>query len=287
MRLGGNNVEVTMRMRKAEKTGRTGTGGALVGAALIGAALIASGCTSLDSVVGDLAGRAVGGAVERRIEGMYAGYTDSMLFQLAYIQAFYLGGYGFSTDNFAEGEGTTWRVDSRDGGETSTMTAERALLQRLDNGQSWWYLKYTAEGEAPLEYEFLIDQDMQAREMYLRDPETGQVRHHVFEYDESGEPTDGTIEEDDPYGETVYVQNWEEYRQDRVTIRVGAGTFETDLLVHTIVDEETGESIEYRWWVTETVPGDLVQYEFEDMEDGGTVRGELMEVRQNYRFRLK
>lgn len=260
-------------------------------ALVISAVIAVSGCVGVDGMVGDLAGRAVGSAVERRIAGMYAGYTDQMLFQLAYTQVFFLGGYGFGTDDFAEGEGATWHIESRDGSERSSVTAERGLLQRLDNGDSWWYLVYTPEGEEALEYEVLVDRDLQAREMYLRDPETGDIRHHVFEYDESGESEMAAGEEaleDEGYAtETVYVRNWDEYRQERVTVRVGAGTFEADLLLYEVSDEETGDVWEYRWWVTEEVPGDLVQYEYRDVTDGGTLRGELVEIRRNYRSQLR
>jgi hypothetical protein len=260
-------------------------------AAVAAVVLAITGCAGLDGVVGDVAGRAVSSAVERRIEGMYAGFTDEMLFQLAYTQVFFLGGYGFGTDDFAEGEGATWRITSRDGSETSTATAERALLEWHANGDGWWYLLYTPEDGETLEYEVLVDREMQAREMYMRDPETGEIRHHEFAYDE-GDPeamseSEEALQEEGYRTETVQVRDWDDYRTERVTVRVGAGTFEADLLVHRITDEESGDTMEYRWWVTEDVPGDLVQYEFEDLKDGGVLHGEMVSIRRDYRFRLR
>ncbi|TVR70357.1 MAG: hypothetical protein EA427_06070 [Spirochaetaceae bacterium] len=251
-------------------------------AAVVGAAILVGGCASIDGMVGDVAGRTIGTAVERRLEGMYAGYTDAALFHMTYIQVFYLGGYGFTTDDFEEGQGATWRITSENG-DTGTVTAERALLERREGGLSWWYLTYTPEGENSLEYEVLLDREMQAREMYLRDPETGEIRHHVFDtaFEEEELP------EDEYYAETVHVRDWDQYRRDRVTITVGAGTFETDLLVNTITEEESGDTMEYRWWVTEEVPGDLVQYEFEDLQEGDLLRGELMAIRRDYRSTLR
>ncbi len=254
---------------------------------LMGAVVLTVGCAGLDGVVGDVAGRAIGTAVEQRFTDMYAGYTDAMLFQLAYTQVFFLGGWGFGTDDFAEGEGATWRIESREADDTSVVTAERALLQRLDTGDSWWYLVYTPEDGEQLEYEILIDREMAAREMYMRDPETGEVRHHVFDRDDEDWEEDEALQEEGYSTETVYVDEWEQYRQERVTVSVGAGTYEADLLVHSITDEETGETVEYRWWVTPDVPGDLVQYEFEHLQDGSILHGEMIEIRQNYTFRLR
>lgn len=253
--------------------------------------LAVTGCTALDGVVGDVAGRAVGSAVERRIEGMYAGFTDEMLFQLAYTQVFFLGGYGFGTDDFAEGEGATWRITSHEGSERSTVGAERALLERHANGDSWWYLVYTPEDGEKLEYEVLVDRELQAREMYMRDPETGEIRRHEFAYEESDSAAVSESEEalrDEGYRtETVQVRDWDDYQRERVTVSVGAGTFQADLLVHRITDEQSGDTMEYRWWVTEEVPGDLVQYEFEDLKDGSLLQGELVSIRRDYRFRLR
>lgn len=253
--------------------------------------ILAVGCTTLDSMVGNLAGQAIGSAVERRVAGMYAGYTDAMYFQLAYTQVFFLGGYGVGTEDFSEGEGATWRITSRDEGTTSSATAERALLQRLPNGDTWWYLAYTPEGEKKLEYEVLLDRERQAREMYLRDPDTGNVRHHVFDYEEMDEDEmaagQEALEDEGYQTETVFVRDWEEYRRDRVTVRVGAGTFQADLLVYTITDEESGDAYEHRWWVTEEVPGDLVKYEYEDLTEGGILQGEMTAIRRDYPFRLR
>lgn len=254
-----------------------------VTALVVGAAILVGGCAGIDGMVGDVAGRTIGTAVERRLEGMYAGYTDAALFHMTFIQVFYLGGYGFATDDFEEGQGATWRITSTEQGDTQTYMAERALLERREGGLSWWYLKYTPEGEKALEYEVLLNREMQAQEMYLRDPETGDIRHHVFEtgFEEEELPEEGQ------YAEPVHVRDWDQFRQDRVTITVGAGTFETDLLVNRITEEESGDTMEYRWWVTEEVPGDLVQYEFEDLTEGGILRGELTAIRRDYRSRLR
>ncbi len=260
------------------------------GALLLG--LLAS-CATLEEATRAAAGasvqEAVDTAVQARMADWVAGFTAPMLFQIAYTQVFYLGGFGVGVDDFAEGEGATWRLESIYDGETTTVTAERALLERLDDGTSWWYLRYAIPDEPPLEFEVRLAADLQAREMYLRDPETGDVRHHEFAYDPEQE-TDlqesrEELEAAGYYTGYAHLEDWAEFREDRVSIQVGAGTFETDLLVFRPPDDEE-ERYQFRWWVTEEVPGHLVRFQYDDLVDDGELRGELVERRDDYQRRL-
>lgn len=260
--------------------------------ALLSALIVVyAGCATVEEAARDAVGSAVGSAVEQRMQSLLAGYTDPMLYQLAYTQAFHLGGFGIDHEAFEEGEGTTWRIEAADEEEVSSFTAERALLSLEDDGTSWWYLRYTPEGGEAYEYEVRIDRELQAREMYLRDPENDEVRHHEFassgvEADEEQESEEG-LEEAGYRTDYHHLEQWDEYRTDRVSVDTGAGTFDADLLTFTPTDEEAGESYRYRWWVSEDVPGQLVRFEYEDLEEEGSLHGEMIELRRDYQPRLR
>lgn len=259
--------------------------------------VLAAGCASVDGIVSDAIGSAVTGTTERALERSMSQWTDQMAFQMTYMQVFFLGGYGAGFDDFEEGQGATWEITSTDGEEDSTFIGERALLRRNGDGTSWWYLRFDSEEEdEEFEYEVLIDEEYDALEIYLKDPETGEVRHRVFEQEPEGaeeaaaedpEATGADEEWEEPTyddGEVVFDEDMSEYRRERVTVTVRAGTYETDLLVYEYTDEETGDSVEYRWWTTDEVPGDVVLYEWENTTEAesGMLRGELIRVRSGY-----
>lgn len=247
-------------------------------------AVLFSSCWTLDRAARTAVDQAVSTAVEREVEAMLAGYTDVMLYQLAYTQMFHMGGFGLHHDEFEEGQGATWRLDTEEDDEVYTFTAERALLERVDDGASWWYLRYDPQDEETLEYEILVDSTLHAKEMYFRDPESGDVRHHVFDFDdrEQREMQEGeeSLDEAGYHTESYYIEELEEYRVDQVRVLVGAGTFDADVLRHT--GEEDEDNFEFNWWVTDEVPGQLIQYEYTDHDTGGFTRGELMELRDDY-----
>ncbi|TVR29003.1 MAG: hypothetical protein EA404_15830 [Spirochaetaceae bacterium] len=248
------------------------------------------GCGSLDGVMSDAFGAALERPTEEFLGQMMAGWTDAMAFQMAYLQVFLLGGYGAGLEQFAEGEGVTWEVVSSDDRDSSTFIAERALLRNNADGTSWWYLAYRTEDngdEVEMEYEARLNQEYHALEIYFRDPETGEIRHQVLDQPEAATEDDedwDDLEYDDDH--VVWDEELGELRRERVRVTVGAGTFDAELLVYDFTDEETGERGEYRWWTTSEVPGELVLYEWEGVTEAGTVRGELMQVRRDYRTRF-
>ena len=236
--------------------------------------------------IGDAVDEAVSEAVEARMEEWLAGFTEPMLFQLAYTQVFHMGGFGVGVDDFAEGEGTVWEIRSTDadGDAGPPITGERALLEHVDDGTSWWYLRYETPEQPPVEYEVRMDAAFQAHEMYIRDPETGDVRHHEFDHDAAEEQEREASEEElDEAGlntDYTHLEDWGEYRQERVSVDVQAGTYDADLLVY-VPPEEEGD-YEFRWWVNPEIPGHLVQYHHEDLGEGGELMGELVEHRTDY-----
>ncbi|MEX0686564.1 MAG: hypothetical protein WD267_13920 [Balneolales bacterium] len=255
--------------------------------------ILCSGCMVVDTAVRDSMSNAISSSIDRKVEGWMTGYTDAMFYQLAYTQVFALGGFGTNPNSFEIGEGATWKIESVSPDEEGGMfTAERALLSRTDNGDSWWYLKYTPDSQDEedmfFEYEVLIDKTMQAREMYVRDYESKDVRHHVFEASdiEEAEINEAALQEDGYSTRPIYLQDREEYTRDKVFVQLGSGNYDADLLVYTHEDPDTQESFEYRWWVSENVPGELIKFEYGDVTRDNMLRGELVNMQNDYRHRL-
>ena len=252
-----------------------------------------NGCGTVQDAARQAAGEAVGSAVERELASRIAGYTDVMLYQLAQTQVFHLGGYGFYPDNFSEGEGATWDLETRDGDEAMSLVAERALLERLDDGTSWWYLRYHPEDQDPLEYEIRMDRDMRAHEMYFRDPESGEIQHYEFAQTaaEQSEAEEGDASLEEAGLRTDYRQmaeeDWGEYREERVTLTIGGRSIDADLLTYTVSDPDEGDqTMTYRWWVNESIAGHLLQYEFSD-DEGGRLHGVMTDMRDDYQSKLR
>lgn len=252
-----------------------------------------NGCGTVQEAARQATGRAVGNAVERELTNRISGYTDVMLYRLAQTQVLHLGGYGFYPDNFSEGEGATWQLETGDNDDTFTLTAERALLERLDDGTSWWYLRYQPEDQDPLEYEIRMDRDMRAYEMYFRDPESGNIQQYEFNHTaaEEAEAAEGEASLEEAGFRTNYRQlaqeDWGEYREERVTLTIGGRSVDADLLTYTATDAgDADQAMTYRWWVNESIPGHLLQYEFAD-DEGGRLHGMMTDMRDDYRSELR
>jgi len=210
------------------------------------------------------------------------GMQQMMLFNVAYFQVFFMGGYDPTNDDFREGEGVTWEVNSTDGDQTAAYVSERALLKRVPEG-SWWYIAFESEDEK-MEYEVLLDGDYVPVEFVYRDPESGEVMRQTVDLGEtSGDETASADEE------LVYSDDFEDtVRRSRERITTGAGTFTADRLEQEVVDEESGARLTYTWWTVDEVPGDLVKYEYEreDDADAGSVTGELIAIDRGYRSKF-
>lgn len=236
--------------------------------------------------IGDAVDEAISEAVEARMEEWVAGFTEPMMFHLLYIQVLHMGGFGVGVEDFAEGEGTVWelRMVDQDGNAGPPVTGERALLERLDDETDWWYLRYETPEQEPMELEVRMDAALQAHEMYVRDPETGEIQHHEFDHDaaerQERQASEAELDEAGLNTEYFHVDEWGEYRQDRVSVDVRAGTYDADLLFY-VPPEEEGD-YEFRWWVNPEIPGNLVRYHHEDFEEGGELTGELVEHRTDY-----
>lgn len=257
---------------------------------VLGVAAFLTGCGSVmqgaSSGISSAISGAVSAEVERGVSSMLAGYTDAMLYQLAYSQAFMVGGYGVELEDFAEGEGSTWKVESGDESESHSYTVERALLKKNEDGSSWWYFRYQPEeDEESIEYEMKMTANLDPMEMYVRDPETGNVEHRVFSHQEQEEELNEGEEEIEEAGfrtDSFYVENWEDYREGEETFLVGDYTFNATVLHYEGTEEEGDEDVSVRWWLAEDAPGELLKYEMVNKSEGGKVMGEMTDLRRDY-----
>lgn len=252
---------------------------------------LVSGCFTLEDAVRTGIDQAVSQAVEQEMQNIMHNYTDVMLYQVAFSQAFYLGGYMIQPDELEVGHGTIWEVEIIDSdGNKSIVKAERALLSREEDNSTWWYLRYQPSPDDLIEYELFVDEQIRAREMHLRDPETGQIRHHIFDHDDSyEEETDQAVQEMDQtgyYAHPVYVDDYQQYKVEEEILRIANREIKANKLEHHISDPETGQRVLYRWWISEEIPGKLIKYEYEDETDGTLLRGKIIELRDDYQFQF-
>lgn len=261
-------------------------------AILISGIAIAS-CSQLQEAAYRGATNAISNEVEERVylgvSSLISGYTSDMLYQLAYTQAFMVGGYGAGFEDFEEGQGAVWRMETEDGENRVRFTTERALVQKGEDGTSWWYLSYQPEDDDAIEYEIKFNRAMNPIEMYMRNPETGDVEHHVFRDNGDAEAVDGEYDElrEDGFHTAYFdMEEWEPYRDGTETLRVGSNNFETAILFYEGTEEQGDEHMNVRWWVTEDVPGQLIKYEMHDTKEGSRVNGEMLDFRSDYTVRF-
>jgi hypothetical protein len=257
---------------------------------MLGAALFITSCAQIREAAYTGATSAVSDRVEqevyREVSGLLAGYSSMMLYQLAYTQAFMVGGYMIGTEDFAEGQGATWSLEAGDEDDFVRYTTERALLKRDDDGSSWWYLRYQPEEDSAIEYEIKMNRAMEPLEMYMLNPETGEVEHHTFDFENYQDEYEESYDQLDEDGfETAYydLDDWEEYKEGTEMLRIGSRDFETTVLFYEGTPEQGDEEGEVRWWLTKEVPGHLVKYEMHDRAGGGVARGEMTDLREDYR----
>ncbi len=257
-----------------------------------------TGCAAITSTMDG-----VTGAVNRTAENAVLSATgiaalqDSMVAMIVYTSAFYAGGFMYGYDNFSEGEGVEWKVTSKSEEEESIVTIERALLKRLNDGTSWWQLSYRDE-ESEFLSEALVGGDFDLLIFRYIDPDTDELREWVpEEEEESSVQEDSEEEEMDSELPDYYDGSWESNIVGTERITVPAGTYSADHVLveedyeYYYVDEDGNEQTEmttlrYEWWISDSVPGNLVRYKWEDGSDDTSLTGELISHRKGYTTRL-
>ena len=246
------------------------------------------GCTTLDSVMGSVAGGIVTGPGSVRTEqaimeraGVYE-LQDGMIASMVYSTVFFAGGFAPGLDAFVPGEGVTWQITTEDQGKSDgSMVIERALLRRDADGTSWWFLRYSDE-ESEMIAEARVGADYQLLTFRYRDPDTETIR----QWEASAAKQDSAHDETDP--ESSMFDLYDQFPRTNLglaTVTVPAGRFDTEHSRMEIVWDDPEEKeirrISWNWWITDDVPGNLVRYEWID-PDGAAMSGELLAFRRDY-----
>ena len=236
--------------------------GHVLGALLfLGGSLLLAGCWSVQSAIdsgmsaaGEAAGERVGTAIGERLAATVnlpaAGTAQWNRFMAAQAQVFFsyamtAGGYWPGSVTYASGEWTRFELEGQEG-EGVQYRFERAYLGDSEANQ-WW--RVSAEyDEGSWVYEALVDTSAgRLVRLRARDPEGNVGEIPVTE--ETVYPSRQELTEESIEGATT----------GTVDISVPAGTF-------------TAQRVEYQgmgtgtitWWLSEDVPGGVVQYQVSD-----------------------
>lgn len=186
-------------------------------------------------------------------------------FYALYWYAFAAGGFYFDDSTYEVGQGTIWSLTSAD--DEQEVRLEKALLSVEEDGSKWWRVGFTQEG-SELIYEYLISPEYQLIKMRFKDVGQNKVGEYEFE-SEAGQHGPTAVE-------AITREEYAEYRTGTESLRVGAGTFECDLLEYSYsADADTWN---YNWWVSEEVPGSLVKFYWVLNEGEEWMQGELAEI---------
>ncbi|GEM_PF-2756194 len=217
-------------------------------------------------------------------------YSTVAVFNLAYNQTFFAGGYWVEDHGFSEGEAVRWSITAGEG-ETKlgAFEAERALLRVGPDRSQWWYIRYSQD-QYRFECEVRLDEFETPVEMWHREDPEDEPSFHEFDYDQAGHFGEGDSDELRALEEAgistlVYLTSaeYQQALQDTVVLRVPAGEFEVDYLVYDFEDAQTNERFRYEWWVTREVPGHLTRFLWQDYQSGRELAGELLEITTDYR----
>ncbi|ULQ60935.1 hypothetical protein K7I13_06680 [Brucepastera parasyntrophica] len=208
------------------------------------------------------------------------GLTQKARFKVLYTQVMYVGGYGGGTFALEEGQGLVWKtVTTDEDGNTTSVTAERALLKNLPDGDEWWYLGWD-NGTDKWEYEVLMDANQKSKKIRFYNSDLQRVEEAEFNSKLSlGSGSDDAA----PASGAIAGINWKDltsYIQGTEKITVGAGTYQAQKLDYTVKTSSSETS--YTWWTNSDVPGELIKYAWIKTGTKSVNSGELAAIKKGY-----
>ncbi len=187
-------------------------------------------------------------------------------FYAIYWYAFAAGGFYFDDSTYEVGQGTVWSLTSSDGDDEIRL--EKALLSVEGDGSKWWRVAFSQEGDR-LIYEYKIAPNYQLIKMRFKDVSENKVGEYEFSADEGEEYDAQDIEPITP-------DDYKQYRTGTESIKVGAGTFECDVLEYSYTVDSDKWS--YTWWASQEAPGSLVKFNWNLNNEEEWMQGELVEI---------
>lgn len=222
------------------------------------ASTVQEGVNSATSAAGEQVGKALGAEIARSADLPPPGsarYNQVMLSQaqIMFSYAFSAGGMWPAEARYEPGGWTTYRV-AASGGDTALDTLERAFLTRTEDGNEWWRVHGVQDGEA-WTYEALLDPEQETIvRMRAKDPK-------------------GEVGEVPVTKETVYqppqeltTESVEGATQGTESVDTPAGRF----TARRVVFKGAASGGTVTWYLTDEVPGHVVQYEGRRQDDEWT-----------------
>ncbi len=247
-------------------------------------ALLLAGCSMVSDAVLGGASKGAERAVSKRVEqavykrmapreelpppgnpnwGQYMAFQAQVVFSYS----FSAGGFWLGQVGYAPGDTTTfdWQASGDD-----SVIMEKAFLKKLPDGKEWWRVAWE-EGEDIWIYEALLDTEggqllrLRARDADGNEGEVPVTGEAI--YIPPTEPTPESIT-----GATVATE----------TVKTPAGSFKADHIVYLA----TGGQGQIEFWISDEVPGGVVQYLLSDKQEGVIWNSMLIEYGSNARTML-
>lgn len=214
------------------------------------------------------------------------GMSRKMMFNVLYAQVFFIGGFGADFYDMEESQGTLWRMTStEDDGSFSSVEAERAFLKTLPNGDRWWYLAWRGDGES-WEFEALMDKDLMARKIRYFNADVKRVEESSFDTSGKAKPDSEKAPPQEASVSDIDLKDLAKNVKAKETVKVGAGTFQTERIEWTFYDEDEKTTYRYTWWVDPKAPGGLVKYEWTRSGSKESLKGELVSLKKGYKSKF-
>ena len=215
------------------------------------------------------------------LQSLQAGMMQTM-FSTVFSTVFCVGGIYLDYTSLEEGQGLVWYQELEDESSSADLTTEVALLKKLDNGDSWWYIAMS-DDEGKTEYEGLLDS--QQRVKRIRYKEDGEIEEYVFPV-----PTNPTENSSSlgglgmvGLGVTFTPETVNDFVQGEEKITVGAGTYTAKKSIYEYGSSKDMTS--YKWYFTENVPGMFIKYDHA-LGNKRYSRGELKSFKNNYKTKF-
>lgn len=233
------------------------SGAALSGCFLVEEA-VETGVSSAAGAAGEEVGRAIGqqlapaGNLPTYGTGAWNQFMVSQA-QILFGRAFSAGGMWPAQASYESGEWVKYQATASGESEVALDTLERAFLKETEDGNEWWRVRGVQQDERWI-YEALVDPEREeVVRLRARDPEGNVGEVPVTEntvYQSPQRLTEESVE-----GATVGTES----------IDTPAGTFSVR---H--VEYQGGAGGTITWYLSEEVPGQVVEYQIENPQQDAT-----------------